>query len=263
MEYNVPNRTTADTGGSYLYQTSQDVGLRQPNASGPGLFPQWDCNPGDGAPKNPMNIATASGGHRRRAIGTGQELAEVLDTTNNGSNIIGYGFWSVANFKPFAGSSTTHYLTVDGVDPLRTTSVSGNPIPTSSADLANVTLARVKDGTYPIWSLIRFVTADSTSNTNANNLATATKTFVTFTGSNPRPDFITSDNLTVVRSHFVPPAGTIQPSTAANGHVGLVLSNCSNPEAGGDVGGVTILLSTDSDTCSRTGNLNGTTGSRR
>ena len=222
MEYNVPNRTLSD--GTYLFQTSQDVGLRQPNGS---TLPQRACDPASHLPINPMNIPTPSGGHRRRAIGTGQELAEVLDTANNGSNILGYGFWSVANFKPFSGATTTHYLTVDGVDPLRATSVSGNPIPTSATDLGTVKLTHVQDGTYPIWSLIRFVTADSTSKTNADNLATATKSFVTFTGSN-RPDFITSDNLTVVRSHFVPPAGTIQPSTAANGHVGLIISNCSN-----------------------------------
>lgn len=253
MEYNVPNRTQAD--GSYLYQTSQDVGLRQPSGQ-----PACDSSKN---PLNPLNIATASGGHRRRAIGTGQELAEVLDTTNNGSNILGYGFWSKANYSSFSGSTTTHYLTVDGVDPLRDTSVSGNPIPTSATALAGVTLSHVSDGSYPIWSLIRFVTADSTSKSNADTLATATQNFTVFGGTNPRPDFITSNNLVAVRSHFIPPAGTTQPSTAADGNVGLPSSSCTATEAGGDVGGVVLALSDDSDWCSTNHNPNGQTGQRR
>jgi hypothetical protein len=56
-----------------------------------------------------------------------------------------------------------------------------------------------------------------------------------------------------------------QPNPAANGHVGLPTSNCTNPEQGGDVGGVFIALTTDSTTCrgQATGMKTGTTGERR
>jgi hypothetical protein len=253
MEYNVPNRLEI-VGPPIEFGTSQDVGKTQPAA-------QQVCNPGTGAPFNPLNIATPSGGHRRRAIGTGQELAEVLDTTNNGANILGYGFWSAANYLPFASSTTTHYLTVDGIDPLRSTSVSGNPIPTTTAALDNVTLSNVQNGSYPIWSLIRFVTVSTTAQSNAQMLASATQQFVQFGGTSPRPDFIVASNLTVVRSHFLPPAGTTQPTDISDGTVGHSTDSfCSANEAGGDVGGVVMTLTADSTFCLdnnvTTGNIN-------
>jgi len=247
MEYNVPNTT--------VNQTSQDVGKNQPVA-------QRNCDPVLGTVNNPLNIMTASGGHRRRAIGTGQELSEVLDTTNNGSDILGYGFWSVANFAPFAGHSSTHYLTVDGIDPLFTSSLTGNVIPTTgSSQLASVNLAHVQDGTYPIWSLLRFVTVDTTAGTHAQILANGMANFVSTGGTTSRPDFITPNQLTVVRSHFIPPAGAGEPTKAANGHVGLPSSLCAAAEAGGDVGGVVISLATDSSHCTIV--KTGTTGERR
>jgi hypothetical protein len=261
MEYNVPNtvNSTFNPLGNAITGnfTSQDVGQNQ-------LVAQMACN--NGSPVNPLNIATVSGGARKRAIGTGQELNEVLDTTNNGSNIIGYSFWSAANFAPFAGSTTTHYLTVDGIDPLHATAVANNPIPTAAADLQNVTLSNVANGSYPIWSLIRFVTVNSTATTNAQTLAMATQKFTTIGApNNTRPDFITTTNLTVVRSHFLPPAGVGQPAAAsiANGRVGLPTSACSKAEAGGDVGGVVITLTGDSATCTTPPTLGGQTGHRR
>ncbi len=243
MEYNVPNRTKADPVTGYIFMTSQDVGSNQ-------MSSQKACQSllPTGSTQNPLNIATANG-RRKRAIGTGQELAEILDTTNNGTNILGYGFWSAANFKGFAGVSSTHYLTVDGIDPLHATAVAGNPIPTSTSDLANVALTHVQDGSYPIWSLIRFVSVTPAANTSAAALASATQ--LTVTPANP--DFVISSSLTVVRSHFLPPAGAGEPTLAdiANGHVGNISgSSCTAPESGGDVGGVVITLANDSAFCS-------------
>jgi len=255
MEYNVPNRTTADASG-FPFKTSQDVGVNQPIA-------QRDC-PSVGVGLNPMNIPTASGAHRRRAIGTGQELTEVLNTATNGTDILGYSFWSTANFNAFATASASHYLTVDSIDPLFTTSPTGNKLPTAgTTELASVNLAHVIDGTYPIWSLIRFVTIDSTSTANAQTLATATQHFVSFGTSSSRPDFVNATSLSVVRSHFIPPAGSIQPSAPANGHVGLTTSFCSTPEAGGDVGGVVLSLAAESSFCGTSGNHAGHTAERR
>ena len=137
MEYNVPN--------SVALKTSQDVGANQPTA-------QRNCS-GTSVLSNPMNIATAAGA-RRRAIGTGQSLAEVIATPES----LGYGFWSVANFKNFTSTNAPNakYLAIDGVDPIQNTYLNG-VVPTTAAELANVTLSNVANGSYPIWSNLRLV----------------------------------------------------------------------------------------------------------
>lgn len=264
MEYNVPNTIDNSTYGITGNYTSQDIGYSQ-------LSSQKVCGS-----VQPLNIGTASGGARKRAIGTGEELKEVYDTTNNGNDVIGYGFWSVANYKGFTSSTAPNvrYLTVDGKDPLFDQSASGysytGTIPlTGSSALANVTLKNVADGSYPIWSFIRFVTLDTTTTTNAGTLAQATKNFVSFGSTTSTPDFVSdasisgAPTLSVVRSHFIPPAGSGQPTTAANGRFGLSSSNCTVTEAGGDVGGVVLTLSADSTTCSSQRTKTGTTGQRR
>jgi len=245
MEFNVPNTT--------VLQTSQENG---------------NC---------PITNPLSSTGPRKRAIGTGQELNEVIDTTTNG-NVLGYAFWSVANFAGFTSTAAPNarYLTVDGIDPLITTSGNHNGIiPLSgSSDLANVTLSNINiaptatnpnPANYPIWSLIRFVSNGSTAPADLTNLSTSTQNFVTSGSSSSRPDFIKVNALTVVRSHFVPPLPTNQPSPAANGRVGLPSSNCSKAELGGDVGGVVLSLALDSSTCSGQPITNriGTTNERR
>jgi hypothetical protein len=242
MEYNVPNRTASG------FQTSQETG---------------NC-----PLVNPLI------GTRKRAIGTGQELSEVIDTANN--DVLGYAFWSVANFKGFTSTAAPNarYLTVDGIDPL--ISISGNHngiIPLSgSSDMTNVSLANLNNAgslntNYPIWSLLRFVNVGTTPSTALTSLAAATQNFVSFGSATSRPDFIIAPNLNVVRSHFVPPVPSTQPTPAANGRVGTIssTSHCTNPEVGGDVGGVVLSLTADSTTCitQPTGSKTGTTGSRR
>lgn len=249
MEYNVPNTVSL--------QTSQDVGVNQPSD-------QVNCNNSGSPLDNPLNIVTASGGARKRAIGTGQELTEVLANSES----LGYSFWSVANFKNFSTSNYPYvkYLTVDGIDPLypSTHTYTGVVPLTGTDNLTDVTLANVQNGTYPIWSLIRFVSIDSTSTAYASALASATQNYVSTGSTTSRPDFITAPNLTVVRSHFIPPAGAGQPTTAANGHVGNITSSaCTATEAGGDVGGVIFTLAADSTYCTTNGVTTGQTGQRR
>ena len=248
MEYNVPNTLTN--------KTSQDVGLNQPTA-------QKNCN-GSVPKSNPMNIATPSGGARKRAIGTGEELKEVLANPNS----LGYGFWSVANFASFTGSGAANakYLEVDGIDPLLKSGITYTGVvpTTGTTELSQVDLHGLDSPTgYPIWSLLRLVNAGSTANPAVTSLATSAAKFVSFGSTTSRPDFITPTSLKVVRSHFIPPAGTIEPTKAANGHVGLTSSACTSPEAGGDVGGVVYLLTTDSSYCSTNHVTTGHTGQRR
>ncbi len=249
MEYNAPN-TTAN-------KTSQDDGLSQPSA-------QKNCTGTNGTVKtNPLDIATASGGARVRAIGTGQELASVIANPNS----LGYGFWSVANFAGYtaAGAPNAKYLKVNGVDPLLKSGVAytGTLPVTGSSDLANVDLHTTANGTYPIYSLLRLVNIGGTAPDGVRNLVNSVGAFVTFGTSTSRPDFILPSSLTVVRSHFIPPAGAGQPSSAANGSVGLTGSACTAPEKGGDVGGVIYTLRADSAYCTAHGVTTGQTGQRQ
>ena len=257
LEYNIPN-TTGNTMGitpAAANKTSQDVGLNQPTA-------QKNCT-GTAVKTNPLNIATPSGGARQRAIGTGEELSEVIAEPNS----LGYGFWSVANYKGFTSTAAPYakYLKVDGVDPLlKSGATYTGVIPvTGSAELANVDLSTTANGSYPIWSLLRLVNTGSTAPTAVTNLAAAAGAFVSFGTSSSRPDFIKPSSLKVVRSHFIPPAGLGEPTTAANGHVGLTSSACSAPEKGGDVGGVVYTLAADSSYCTTNKVTTGQTGQRR
>jgi hypothetical protein len=237
MEYNVPNRVGTSGGG---FATSQDVGLNQ-------LAAQRNCTVTSPWPvpattasavlKNPLKFTTTSTGSRIRAIGTGQELSSVIGNT---SNSLGYGFWSAANFAGFSAVSTTaKYYNVDGIDPL---GASGT-IPTTSAQLANVSLATTADGVYPIWSMLRLVNVGTTQNTNVAALSSAAQAFSNAT----HPDFVALANMLVVRSHFTPPLQTLATSDGSGAATfgGNKATACSATETGGDVGGVVIGLKTN------------------
>lgn len=243
MEYNVPN--------SVELQTSQDVGQQQVDISAPtasGAFNR-NCNLAHNAPAwNSTGVAmgTLEGNLKERAIGTGQEVSDVLATPNS----LGYAFWSAANFKN-AGANTK-YLTVDGVDPLGVGEAGTlGDIPTAANGLLpNVTLAHVADGTYPIWSLLRLVTLGSGATSSAQGLAQAAQQFVSAT----TPDFVpfnnsvdsTIPNMAVERAHFTPPGiyDTLSDvPTPQNGNGGTFT------EVGGDVGGLPIPYQADLDYC--------------
>ena len=250
MEYNIPETSPE--------MTSQDVGFTQSSA-------QKNCT-GTAPKTNPLDIATPSGGERVRAIGTGQELSEVLLNENS----LGYGFWSVANFAGYTAAAAPHakYLTVNGIDPLLKSGVAystfNGALPvTGTTELADVDLHTTGNGTYPIWSLLRLVNIGLTAPAGVNNLVNSVGAFVTFGTTTSRPDFILPSSLTVVRSHFIPPAGVGEPTAAAYGHVGLTSSACTATEAGGDVGGVIYTLRADSAYCTAHDITTGQTGNRQ
>jgi len=304
IEYSIPNTTTNALGTGLDLNTSQDVGVNQPssevNATSPvgqtGSVPKW----------NPLHRATAdnSSAYDNRAIGTGQEISETLATTD----ALGYAFWSTANFKN-ATATTGKYLTVDGFDPLYTPStVTGstyqtikNTIPTASNGyLSDVTFSDLQNGNYPIWSLLRLVTASSGKGYNtASLLSNAAQNFISSSG---RPDFVPFNNnsefttvepLQVFHSHFAPAGVTFSSTnTPANGTSAYVIAttsgstttyrsaapDCIATEAGGDVGGVIggtgasstlptaaddLTVESDATYCSSTGNTDGQTGYRR
>jgi hypothetical protein len=250
MEYNIPN--------SRAYQTSQDVGVNQ-------LSSQVNCS-GSVPASNPMAIENATAGSfRYRAIGTGQELSETFAT----NDALGYAFWGLSNFA--AAPATSKYLMVDTIDPILTTYHEG-VIPTTQAELNGITFEHILDGSYPIWSLLRIVTVDTTTRGTAKTLAIAAAQFstVSATGTS-HPDFVTYYNtkgqisLNLERSHFAPPGISFPGSNGiadrpGNGGVSFYNGQgaCTATEAGGDVGGTIIPIAyTDQSYCTDTGTVYG------
>jgi len=245
MEYNIPNNVEL--------QTSQDVGLNQiPYTPGTPSTGNQNCNGTVPAWNSAtVNMGTLAGNVKQRAIGTGNELAAVFGHNDT----LGYSFWGVGNFK--AAPTTAKYLTVDGVDPIENTygaigtfPAGAIPTPTSGVgpSLANVTLAHVADGTYPIWSLIRLVSDSSSPITPAvQTLAADTQSYVSFGLATSQPDFIPYNSLAVERAHFATPGTSSGPVTLSNGVCGLTAGRTSFTEAGGDVGGMVIPCMVDAD----------------
>jgi hypothetical protein len=188
-----------------------------------------------------------------RAIGTGNEVDAVLANADS----LGYAFWSAANFKN-ASAGTAKYLTVDGIDPIQETWTDGLVPTTGNYLLGDVSMAHVKDGSYPIWSILRFVSDPSGPGyTVATNLATAAANFL----SPFQPDFVPLSQLGVVRSHFAPPGVTFPGNggVPSNG----VSPGCSTTEAGGDVAGKALTKQSDGDYCADNGVTTGNTGHRQ
>ncbi len=181
------------------------------------------------AADNALNIVSASGGVRLRAIGTGQmvnaicgNLAPCSQPPRAGfvptANRIGYAFWGYGNLKNLRGthgsgtgtSYTTapplgHYLLVDGVDPLFT-NASDNPdgalnppicltVPCSTV----IPFTHLIDGSYSSWTIVRAIAPNSVSKgdgSSTDNLlaglpASATKFY----------DFVPAANMLAFRAH--------------------------------------------------------------
>jgi hypothetical protein len=229
MEYNNPNTVSR--------QLSQDVG----NAVIMTNDNQQNCNgstPRNGAPlvsgspntAYTLDITTAGGGVRERAIGTGEELSTLFA---NSGNALGYAFWSTANFQNAGSNTTSRYFTIDGVEPLENSHPSNSVIPTpANGQIGNVTLANVANGSYPIWSKIRLVNLGSSASAGATALATAAQNFSTFGSATSHPDFVLTNSLNVVRSHFAPPGVSTTPNNGGS----------CGAEEGGDVGGQILAL---------------------
>jgi hypothetical protein len=208
---------------------------------------------------NPMNLTRTVGGtsgFKRRVIGTGEMVKEIGLVQDS----IGYAFWSAANFAS-APASSVKYLTVDGVDPLQTTYTGGTIPQSGNGLLANVNLSHVADGSYPIWSELRFVSLNNANGSqSAANVAAATlASYAQATSTTPggsQPDFITAPNLNVFHAHFAPPnffsfnAGNV-PSDGTR-----VCGPNASPEDGGDVGGLVFTIQAGADYCVLKGNYN-------
>jgi hypothetical protein len=261
MEYAVPDSVELKSG--------QDLGQAAVSANGGTsgtTVPAAYCNGSTwSSTMNPLVETASSLGRsvsssnanpgRYRSIGTGDEVAAVLANQDS----LGYAFWSAANFTK-ATATTGKYLTVDGVDPIQQAWVDGL-IPTSGNELlGNVTMAHVKDGSYPIWSLLRLVSDPalaSGSTSPIQQLVTAAANFLTPN----QPDFVHASQLTIVRSHFAPPGVTFPCFGSAVGTANGQPANGTGTvlECGGDVGGLVYGIGSDkdynTDTVSQYGNI--------
>ena len=183
---------------------------------------------------NPLNLSNGAG-WRKRAVGNGEEVAEI-GTASNGDSL-GYAFWSVGNL---AGQSPAiRYLQVDGVDPINLSYIDGT-LPTCAAPCPGiVSFANVASGDYPAWSTLHVVTHKPVP-VGVTALITGAQTQVV----DFLPDFLPLSSMGVLRSHFK--QSGISP---ANGSKGA----CTAAEAGGDVGGAVLSIQGDQDYCAATG----------
>jgi len=256
-------------------------------------------------------------GLKLRAIGTGEEVPAVVNHYGAPavSDGIGYSFWSFGNLAPLAtgcGSSTNqntyngacnfigHYLTVDGIDPLYATPGGANDSPANPAGAYNppqcnfkglpcnaLPFTHVKDGTYPLWSVLRIMsfanvgtgasatllTPPAVLNMIANdmievaNSSRRTGDFVPFltgltnSGTLTAPSWSGNLNLFVFRSHYKA-AGS--PNNPLNGHKSCItggVADFTNVALGGgtstspaclvdkgnDMGGAVLTVQSDVD----------------
>jgi hypothetical protein len=191
---------------------------------------------------NPLNqsrtVGTTTSSHKR-VIGTGQMVTEV----NAVSDSIGYAFWSVANFN---GATSLKYLTVDGVDPLRDSYVDGTVPQAGTANMANVTLSHVKDGSYPVWSMLRLVTTPG-NQTIAQGLADKAQAMVSFGSTTSLPDFVPFSQMNVFRAHYQPVGVSFNAGNVPS--AGPSVCSAAGPEAGGDAGGLVFSMQAGNDYC--------------
>jgi hypothetical protein len=180
---------------------------------------------------NPLNQTYASGGTRQRVIGTGEMVSEV----GSHADALGYAFWGFGNFAPVL--TTTKYVTVDGIDPIKASYLNGQfPSCSNPPCPGAVTFPHLKDGTYPIWSFLRIVTV-SPIPSGIQSLYTAA-----LTEAGQIPDFVPANQMAVFRSHY-----NQSGVTASNGIIS------GHAEAGGDMGGAVFNNAADKDYFADTG----------
>jgi hypothetical protein len=235
MEYSIPN--------SSQFHTTQD---------------EFNCSANGGVYSNAMALQSTNGvvpAYRVRALGTGETVSQLQAATNTDQRL-GFFYWSAANASTFTATNGK-YLTVNGVDPLQDAYTDGVlPGTDSSHPLSNVTFKWLNMGDYPIWSVLRILSQSPTPVGVTNIIAAAEALNAT------QHNFIPTASLQVWHSHLTLPAvgafdyangTTINPATPND----LCNTPGALPEAGGDVGGTTVLKQVNADFCADFGNVNG------
>ena len=208
---------------------------------------------------NPLDGA-CTGGKRFRAIGTTEEVSSVADSnTNNGTDGVGYAFFSYGNVTALADSPNFGYLTLNGVDgifhkygpspaidPGQPTTAgelpSATDLPASCSHAfpcpegkiwsGNLSFPNVRNGSYRAWSILRIV-SNGAGLTAANLLVTGSQTYAV----NIVPDYVpalrvggSDPGLALLRSHYTQ-EGVAPTNIATTG------------DKGGDAGGCILFSS--------------------
>jgi len=260
FEFNIPRSNQMLLNASTKALSSQEAGVNLGNA----------CNPGVNCP-NPMFLPGPGGSHRERGIGNGQVTNGVNNNTvggvKNTANSLAYAFFSYGNVSKFTGAAgTVRYVTVDGVDPFTQQGAYGSytfqgvnygpgqlPACNAPCPVPNGTsYPNVRNGSYPIWNIVRIITdASGPNKTAVQDLLTAGQAevngkvpdFVPFVCNTAGPKCAGEPGLRVFRSHYK--IATIT-TTAHNG-------NSPTAEAGGDIGGGVFPIQADLDYFADTG----------
>ncbi|MHB8217280.1 MAG: hypothetical protein ACYDDS_14495 [Candidatus Sulfotelmatobacter sp.] len=222
------------------------------------------------AAANPLEKSCTAGGKRFRAIGTGEEVKSVLNSgVNNGTDGIGYTFFSYGNVSSIADSASYGYLTLNGIDGIfhkyGTTIDPGQPaiagaLPSSSTLPAaclgnfpcaekliwsgNLSFPNLRNGSYRAWSTLRIV-SNGTALAAANLLVIGSQSYAV----NTVPDFVPAIKVTtldpglaLLRSHYTQ-EGVAPVNIAASG------------DRGGDAGGCILTSSGNAATSDTTTKL--------
>jgi hypothetical protein len=214
---------------------------------------------------NPMwqsiTLANSAGTYvRRRAIGTGNEVAAVCGAitpyTTGWPDSIGFAFWSFSTFKGLQGNC--RYLPVDNIDPLyaypeaNPTSVGYLPTCTSWNSPLNcpvLPFTKILDGSYPIWSMYRWVYTPGASIVNGvlYYVQKAAETYYTDMVPATNPDS-GANIMNVFHSHYVTTVTDAYGAQYGSNGVNTVPGSPSaEPETGGDMGGQVLTYSSEID----------------
>jgi hypothetical protein len=229
---------------SGTYNTTESNVMRYPTTygNGPGVSGvSMETNVGTNNPlAGNSGTCLAGAGHRYRAIGTGEEVESVLNSSSafgsNNADGIGFAFFGYGNVNSIAGNANYSYITLDGVDPifqsynpgsgtsldpgqpanaelpLNTPCGTGStafPCPEQKIWQAGYSFPNVRNGSYRAWSLLRLV-ATGTASTYAGDLATNAQSY----SVNTVPDYVpykavkngtvvVDPGMVVVRSHYL------------------------------------------------------------
>lgn len=174
------------------------------------------------AVQNPLNMAgTIAGSNRARVIGTGEMVKTVAATADS----LGYAFWGYGNFSASNNNAptNTHYLTVDGNDPLYANGANPSqafPVP-SGGVFPPLSFPNIQNGTYRIWTTYRFVVPNLANYDWALLFAQIGQS----DAASQYSDYIPFSSLNVFHDHFY------------QSNIGAY-NNCTSAESGGDMGGL-------------------------